>query len=76
MKTKIIYLALTGLVALAFVGCGGSKKEESPSAKPAVAAPAAGKTVDASTAGSVSGTVTLEGKAPALKPINMSAEPY
>ena len=76
MKTKFIHLALTGLVALAFVGCGGSKKEETPSAQPAASAPAGGKTVDAATAGSVSGKVTLEGKAPALKAINMSAEPY
>jgi len=76
MKTKIIHLALTAFVALTFVSCGGSKKEETPSAQPTAGAPAGGKSVDAATAGSVSGTVTLDGKAPALKPINMSAEPY
>ena len=76
MKTKIIHLALTAFVALTFVSCGGSKKEETPSAQPTAGTPAGGKSVDAATAGSVSGTVTLDGKAPALKPINMSAEPY
>ncbi len=75
MRTRIIYLALAGVVALAFVGCGG-KKEEAPTASPSASAPAGGKTIDAGTAGSVAGTVTLDGKAPAAKAINMSAEPY
>jgi plastocyanin len=73
MNNKFFHLVLSVVFALAIIGCGGGKKEET--AAPAPAAPA-GKTVDAATAGSVSGTVTLEGKAPTLKPINMSAEPY
>jgi len=76
MNTKFCYFALSAVLALAIAGCGGGEKKEQPAAPAATTAPAAGKTVDAATAGSVSGTVTLDGKAPALKPINMSAEPY
>ena len=75
MNTKFFQIALASALALAIVGCGGSKKEETPAAAPA-AASSATKTVDQATAGSVTGSVTLDGKAPAAKPINMSAEPY
>jgi plastocyanin len=75
MNTKFFQFALASVLALAIVGCGGSKKEESPAAAPA-ASSSSGKTVDQATAGSVTGSVTLDGKAPAAKPINMSAEPY
>jgi plastocyanin len=75
MNTNFFQFVLASVLALAIVGCGGSKKEE-----PQIAAPAAAssstKTVDQATAGSVTGSVTLDGKAPAVKPINMSAEPY
>jgi len=74
MNAKLLNFALATALALAITGCGG-KKEEATSTQPA-AAPAATKTVDAATAGAVTGTVTLDGKAPAAKPINMSAEPY
>jgi plastocyanin len=76
MNTKFIHLTLSVVTALAIIGCGGGKKDETAAPAPAASAPAAGKTVDAATAGSVTGTVTLDGKAPAAKPINMSAEPY
>jgi plastocyanin len=75
MNTKLFQFVLASVLALAIVGCGGSKKEETPAAAPA-AASSATKTVDQATAGSVTGSVTLDGKAPAAKPINMSAEPY
>ena len=68
MNTKFIHLTLSALLALAIIGCGGSKKDESSAPAPAASAPAAGKSVDAATAGSVTGTVTLDGKAPAAKP--------
>jgi plastocyanin len=74
MKIKFLHLSLAALLAVAIVGCGGSKSE-APS-QPAATAPAAAKTVDASTAGSVTGTVNLDGTAPTARPINMSAEPY
>jgi plastocyanin len=74
MNTKLLNLTLAAVLAASVAGCG-DKKDESTS-QPAAPAPTAGKTVDQSTAGSVSGTVTLTGTAPTAKPINMSAEPY
>ena len=74
MKIKFLHLSFAALLAIAIVGCGGSKSE-APS-QPAATAPAAAKTVDASTAGSITGTVNLDGAAPTARPINMSAEPY
>jgi plastocyanin len=75
MNTKLLNLTLAAVLAAVISGCGGKEKGESTS-QPAAPAPTAGKTVDQSTAGSVSGTVVLVGPAPTLKPINMSAEPY
>jgi plastocyanin len=74
MKIKFLHLSFAALLAIAIVGCGGSKTE-APS-QPAATTPAAAKTVDASTAGSITGTVNLDGAAPTSRPINMSAEPY
>lgn len=73
MNIKSFGLVFTVALTLAAFGCG--KKEEQPAERPSAAAPAGAK-VDAATAGSITGTVTLEGKPPALRPINMSAEPY
>src|SRR5580698_5385733 len=72
-KLMVFALAL-GAIAFVATGCGGSKTEttETPAA-PAAGAPA-GKTVDPATAGEVTGTVTLDGAAPKMKPINMAAE--
>ncbi|MGH9714111.1 MAG: carboxypeptidase regulatory-like domain-containing protein [Candidatus Acidiferrales bacterium] len=75
MNTKLFNLVLASVLAMAIAGCGGNKKEESQAPAPA-ASTAPMKMVDEATAGSITGTVTLEGKAPAMKPINMSAEPY
>ena len=50
-------------------GCGG--KEEAPPAPAAVANP-----VDPATAGTITGTIRLEGTPPAGQPINMSSDPY
>lgn len=74
MKRAWFYMALMAALAIAVSGCG---KKESPetSEQPAAKAPA-GATVDAATAGSVTGMAMIEGTAPTLKPINMSAEPY
>jgi plastocyanin len=75
MRNRYRTLALAAIVALAIAGCG--KKEGNENAEqPAAGAATAGKTVDASTAGSVSGKVTLTGKPTPEKAINMSAEPY
>ena len=62
MNYRFSHLALAALVALAVTGCGS--KESAPTAEqPAATTAPAGKTVDATTTGSVSGKVTLDGKA-------------
>ncbi len=74
-KSKFgMYSLAIGVFALALTGCGGNKNESSETAAPAANAPA-GKTVDAATAGEVSGSVKLDGAAPKMKSINMAAEP-
>ena len=61
---NVLSLILAGaIVALVFPGCGN--KESEPAAPDA--------RIDPSTAGTISGTVTLTGTPPALKPIDMSA---
>jgi plastocyanin len=74
MKNKVCHLALGALVVLGLAACGGNKSNES-AEQPTTNAPS-GATVDSSTAGTVTGTVKLDGKPPAERPINMSAEPY
>jgi plastocyanin len=68
-------LIFTAAIAIAFTGCGSKSTETSE--QPAGNAPAAGgATIDPSTVGEVTGSVTLDGAAPKFKAINMSAEPY
>jgi plastocyanin len=71
-KYKLSLLLAATLVAT-MIGCG-KKPEESSSDNTAAPAAAPGKTVDPSTAGELTGTVTLTGAAPKMKPINMSQE--
>jgi hypothetical protein len=66
MKRCHLHAVLVCAVALALGGCGKNQNGESSS-------PAA--SVDPSTAGSITGTVTLDGPPPASKPIDMSASP-
>lgn len=71
-------LLITGMALLLVLG-GCSKKSENAeetggSQMAQSSAPAT--PVDAATAGSVSGKITLDGTPPVMKPINMSAEPY
>jgi len=66
MKTRCPYLALAATASLLLAACGNKPGSES-------SVPVA--TVDSSTAGSITGTVTLEGAPPAFKPIDMSASP-
>ncbi len=61
-------MVLLVCIALGVIGC--SKKQPDESAEP----PEPTAVVDPSTAGSITGTVRLEGEAPKFKPIDMSAE--
>src|SRR5271170_2014922 len=66
MNRRFLHLMLAGAVALAVAGCGKNENGE-------LSSPTA--TVDPVTAGSISGTVVLDGTPPVLKPIDMSATP-
>jgi plastocyanin len=66
-------LAIGSALLIAITGCG---KKEAPESAEQPSAPAGGATIDASTVGEVTGTVTLSGTPPVFKSINMSAEPY
>src|SRR5271165_3541760 len=73
-----LFIAASALLAVAAISCG--KKEETdedttPAAATAPAGNPAGKPVDTATAGSVTGTIKLDGTAPKMKVINMDAEP-
>lgn len=58
-------------VAIAVSGCGGGGKEEAPASAPAATAPA----VDPASAATITGTIKLDGMAPAAEPIKMNADP-
>jgi hypothetical protein len=66
MKHRLGFAVLAAVSALMISGCGGHGKTES--TPPAAA-------VDPTTAGTITGTVTLDGAPPATKPIDMSASP-
>jgi plastocyanin len=67
-------LAIGAALVIAISGCG--KKEGSESTEQPAAPAGGGATIDPSTVGEVTGTVTLTGTPPVFKAINMSAEPY
>jgi plastocyanin len=64
--------------ALAFVmvSCGGSSNTDQPAASGGGAAAPAGQPVDVATAGTVTGTIKLDGAVPAAHKINMTADAY
>ena len=68
MKFRPAVLSLCIAIALVITGC--SKKESEESSQP----PAPTAVVDPSTAGSITGTVRLDGPPPQFKAIDMSAE--
>ena len=73
MRSKMAFLlGVLFILAAALMSCG---KKQEPSGAPSSAATEAAKPVDASTAGSITGTVQLESKPPRMKVINMTAEP-
>jgi hypothetical protein len=72
MKARILGFATAVLLTLAVVGC--AKKTQQPAEQPsATTAPAA--TVNPATAGTITGTVKLVGKAPRMPIIKMGADP-
>jgi plastocyanin len=75
MKGKsLLIFGATIALAVGIISCGGGSQ---PAETPAAGAPAAGggRPVDVATVGSLSGTVTFDGTAPRMRPINMAAEP-
>jgi carboxypeptidase family protein len=66
MRRLFLHLVLASAVTVGVIGC--SRHQSSQSSAPVA-------TVDVSTAGSITGTVTLDGTPPATKPIDMSASP-
>jgi plastocyanin len=71
VKHSEFFVLAFAAFALLTTGCSSKKSSEQ---GPGAASPTA--TVDSATAGSISGTVRLDGKPPVLRPINMSAEPF
>jgi plastocyanin len=67
------YALIAAGIAFALVSCGKNPSTEAPAGG---GTPSGGQAVDAATAGSVSGTIKLDGAAPAMHNINMSAEAY
>ena len=75
MKGKsLIFAGASVALAIVMISCGNKQSTETPAAN-APAANSAGKPVDPSTAGTVTGTIKLDGAAPKMKVINMAAEP-
>lgn len=73
MKVRMgVSLAVLALVALGAASCG--KKEPAEESASSAAQPTA-QPVDPATAGSITGTIKLEGPAPKAKKINMASDP-
>jgi plastocyanin len=78
MRLRNVWVCALGVALAASVaacGGGGSETGSSAPASGAPSAPAGGQRIDAATAGAVTGTVALDGPAPANEPIRMNADP-
>jgi len=71
MRSLFLHVLTVCAVGLAFLA-GACNKQESPPPPPAAAA----NPVDPATAGSITGVVKFEGKAPAAQTITMDSDPY
>ena len=72
MKARFLYAVLAVALALSVSACGSKEKAEETPAAPAATASAP---VDPAPAGSITGTVKLDGPAPKAQRIRMDAEP-
>jgi plastocyanin len=73
MKKSWLCLAtISVFLSFALLACGNKQGNSQASSTPSATS---GVAVDPATAGSISGTVELDGAAPRMKPINMAAEP-
>ena len=72
MKSRFLYVVLVVALALSVTACG---KKETAEEKPAAAPAAVSAPVDPATAGSIMGTVKLDGTPPKAQRIRMDAEP-
>jgi len=68
-RAVLLGTAVLGILAGGVTGCGKSSIENTPQKPQPIL------TVDAATAGAITGTVRLEGEPPKFKPLNMAAEP-
>lgn len=77
MRLRSAGVRLLGItIAAMAVACGGGGGQQaSNAAEPAAGGAGGGQKVDAATAGSVTGTVTIDGTAPKNEPIKMNADP-
>jgi plastocyanin len=75
MRLRNAWVGLLGMTLAATVACGGGQDANKPADASAPAATPAGQRVDAATAGSVKGVITLDGTAPKNEPIKMNADP-
>jgi len=69
LKTRPVWIAFSIFWVLAISGCSKKAAEQPPQPPPPTAV------VDAATAGTITGTVRLDGQPPKFHPIDMSAEP-
>jgi len=73
IRGKIFFCsALTSLILI--LGCSKTQPASEPSSASSAAKPAT-ITVDAATAGTISGVVSFKGSAPKMKPLDMTADP-
>lgn len=70
MKNSLASFAFAAILIFVCAGCSNKSSNSS------ATQPTPTQTVDPATAGSISGTIRLNGNPPKLRPINMSAEPY
>jgi plastocyanin len=75
MRLRNAWLGMLALTLTATVACGGGEPSNKSAEPSAPAGTPAGQKVDTATAGSVSGTVVLDGAAGKNEPIKMNADP-